>query len=45
MEYGNLDQTPLHAAAEKGNTKAVKALIKNGADVNAKDHDRWTPLH
>ncbi len=32
-------------AAEKGQTKKVKNLLKNGADVNAKDADtEWTAL-
>ena len=32
-------------AAEKGNIEAVKQAIADGADVDAKDSDRWTPLH
>ncbi|MBT3842301.1 MAG: ankyrin repeat domain-containing protein [Verrucomicrobia bacterium] len=32
-------------AAEKGNIKAVKQAIVDGADVDAKDSDGWTPLH
>ena len=33
-------------AAEKGNIKAVKQAIADGADVNANDKDFvWTPLH
>lgn len=27
-----------------GNNKAVEALISQGADVNSKDIDLWTPL-
>ena len=30
-------------AAEKGQTKAVYQLIKDGADVNAHDPEGWTP--
>ena len=41
-EYG---QTPLHFAAESGNTVALKLLIEHGADVNAQRRDRKTPLH
>ena len=32
-------------AAEKGNIEAVKQHLAAGADVNAKDQRRWTPLH
>ena len=28
-----------------GHLKIVEWLITNGADVNSKDGDRWTPLH
>ena len=31
-------------AAEKGNIEAVKQHLADGADVNAKDIDGWTPL-
>jgi ankyrin repeat protein len=41
-EYRN---TPLHFAAESGNTVALKLLIQHGADVNAQRRDRKTPLH
>ena len=37
--------TPLHIAAEKGNTKMVSFLVDNGADLIAKDNYRFTPLH
>ena len=39
--------TPLHRAAEAGNTAKVWALIANGAKatVNAKANNGWTPLH
>lgn len=37
--------TPLHFAAEIGNTVAVKLLIEHKADVNAQQRDRKTPLH
>ncbi|KAK6042823.1 ankyrin repeat protein [Cooperia oncophora] len=36
--------TPLHHGAMKGNEPAVKALIKHGADVNAKTIKGTTPL-
>ena len=36
---------PLHLAAEKGDTKAIAALIDEGADPNAKDDWGKLPLH
>ena len=36
---------PLHWSARNGHLEVVRALIKAGADVNAKDNDGWTPLH
>uniref|UniRef100_V9K7S1 Ankyrin repeat domain-containing protein 12 n=1 Tax=Callorhinchus milii TaxID=7868 RepID=V9K7S1_CALMI len=38
-------ETPLHMAAIRGETKQVKELIIQGADVNVKDFAGWTPLH
>ena len=35
----------IHKAARSGNIEAVKLLIANGADVNARDKDGETPLH
>jgi ankyrin repeat protein len=35
----------LHRAAEKGDTKRIQILISNGADINAKDLNKWTPLY
>jgi len=32
-------------AASEGNIQAVKQHLAAGADVNAKDSVRWTPLH
>ena len=37
-------QTALHGAASHGFTPFVEFLVKNGADVNAKDADGRTPL-
>ena len=36
--------TPLQAALEAGNFKIAQALIKAGANVNAKDGEGKTPL-
>lgn len=36
--------TPLHCAAEFGNTEAIRLLIKAGANLNALDKDEETPL-
>jgi ankyrin repeat protein/O-glycosyl hydrolase len=51
VRNGNLDQTRfngwtlLHDAILQGDGDAVKYLINNGADVNARANDGWTPLH
>jgi cytohesin len=37
--------TPIHDAAYDGDLAGVQAQLDAGADVNAKDGDRWTPLH
>jgi ankyrin repeat protein len=37
--------TPLHVAATLGEEKFIKALLENGADVNAVDNENNTPLH
>ena len=41
-EAGDL---PIHHAVQKGQLDAVKLLLSNGADVNARGFDDWTPLH
>ena len=35
----------LHRAAEKGNVEWIQKLISTGSDVNARDQNKWTPLH
>ena len=37
--------TSLHYAAEKGDQKTIRTLLKNGMDVNGKDDMGETPLH
>ena len=39
------ENSPLHAACEKGALIAIKYLIALGADVNARGEDGRTPLH
>ncbi len=41
----NMILTPLHKAAGLNDKQAVIALVKAGADVNARDRDGLTPLH
>jgi uncharacterized protein len=41
-EFG---RTPLHYAAGDGDAALVQRLIKENADVNALDVNRWTALH
>ncbi|MDH4240830.1 MAG: ankyrin repeat domain-containing protein [Phycisphaerae bacterium] len=37
--------TALHAAAHKGNVEIAEYLLKQGANVDVKDKDGYTPLH
>jgi len=39
------DLTPLHMAANNGNSICMDILLKNGAGVNAADDNGITPLH
>jgi ankyrin repeat protein len=36
---------PIHVAALGGQKEMARFLIENGADVNAKAGNGWTPLH
>ena len=38
-------EAPLHWAAINGNVQVIDLLISNGADVNIRSADEWTPLH
>ena len=37
--------TPLHCAVIEGDYDETKRLLDNGAQVNAQDGRKWTPLH
>ena len=37
--------TALHQACIDDNEKLVEWLLKNGANINCKDNEGWTPLH
>ncbi len=39
------ETTELHQAARNGNCSVIQHLLDQGADVNARDIKRWTPLH
>ncbi|SDZ43165.1 ankyrin repeat domain-containing protein [Bacillus sp. 166amftsu] len=39
------ENMPLHAAVANKQVKLVELLIKNGADINAKQSGGWTSLH
>ena len=38
-------ETPLHAACSKQDFKTVEKLLKQGADPNTQDNNRWAPVH
>ncbi len=40
-----LQQTPLHWAAQAGRTELARLLIEKGAEIQTKDYRKWTPLH
>ncbi len=37
-------RTALHGAANQGAGNVLRFLVEQGADINAKDSDGWTPL-
>ena len=37
--------THLHIATHKGHLNVVKSLLDNGATVDTKNKNGWTPLH
>ena len=37
-------ESELHSAAERGDVNATRALLANGANVNAMDNNQYTPL-
>lgn len=39
------DQTPLHLAIARGNTRSIEKLVEYGANVNVADQEGCTPLH
>ena len=46
---GSSDQTLLHSVSWRGDSREYlemgKRLLDRGANVNARDHEDWTPLH
>ena len=42
---GDEARTPLHWAAQHGQTVGLKILLEYGAAVNKQDNDGWTALH
>eukprot|EP00966_Prymnesium_polylepis_P042168 979525-Prymnesium_polylepis.1 len=44
-ESAHRPTTPLHEAIERGDTAAVRALIGQGAELDAHDENEAAPLH
>jgi ankyrin repeat protein len=38
-------ETALHMAAKWGDVEAIKVLVSNGADINKRGEEDFTPLH
>jgi hypothetical protein len=43
--HGNMNRTALHYAALRGREDVARLLLAKGADPNARDYSRRTPLH
>tara|TARA_Y100001968_G_scaffold237552_1_gene220911 strand:- start:88 stop:294 length:207 start_codon:yes stop_codon:yes gene_type:complete len=43
--YSKKHMNKLHNAVKNGNLERCKQLIENGFDIDAKDHNKDTPLH
>ena len=39
-----VDRTPLHVAAQEGHLEIVNLLVRNGADIDAKDMVRGSAI-
>lgn len=44
-QIGAFGNTPLHVAVSWGDSAAVRLLLDNGADINARGEYNMTPLH
>jgi ankyrin repeat protein len=45
FRIGRERNTLLHQAVLRGNEEMIAILISNGAEINARNVDGWTPLH
>lgn len=45
VSRNGLKNTPLHAAVAGNQSESADLLLRHGADVNAVDANRWTPLN
>lgn len=44
-DYDRGGSTPIHWAVDGGNVRLIEWIVKDGADVNLRDHSHgWTPL-